>query len=264
MVRTTDSSTSLFQETLAPHAPLIEYLHVKKAFGSKKIYDDLKLQIFPGETLTILGGSGTGKSVMIKMLIGLLHADEGSILYRGCDLTQLSEQQMIQVRRRISMVFQLAALFDSLTVFENIAYPLREHLQLSEDAIRERVLEQLELVHLPSRMAEKYPSELSGGMRKLVGLARSLAMEPEVVLYDEPTTGLDPESTININKLIRHVQEKRGVTGMVITHDMSGAFYFSDRIAFLNERRIWKVGTVEEIRASQDPILYHFLRGIPS
>lgn len=254
----------LFQDKLVPGAPLIEYVHVKKAFGSKRIYDDLKLQIFPGETLTILGGSGTGKSVMIKMLIGLLHADEGEILYRGCDLTQLNEQQMIRVRQRISMVFQLAALFDSLTVFENIAYPLREHLRLDEDEIKRRVMEQLDLVHLPESVAHRFPSELSGGMKKLAGLARSLVMEPEVVLYDEPTTGLDPESTININKLIRHVQEKRGVTGMVITHDMSGAFYFSDRIAFLNDRRIWKVGTVEEMRASDDEVIFNFLRGIPT
>jgi phospholipid/cholesterol/gamma-HCH transport system ATP-binding protein len=257
-------AASMFQEELAPGAPLIEYVHVKKAFGEKRIYDDLQLQVYPGETLTILGGSGTGKSVMIKMLIGLLHADEGQILYRGCDLTQLSEQDMIPVRQRISMVFQLAALFDSLTVFENIAYPLREHLRLSEEEIRERVMAQLDLVHLPESIATRYPSELSGGMKKLVGLARSLAMEPEVVLYDEPTTGLDPESTVNINKLIRRVQEQRGVTGMVITHDMSGAFSFSDRIAFLYDRRIWKVGSVQEVRATTDPVIYNFLRGIPT
>lgn len=252
-----------FIDELEPGAPVIEYVNVQKSFGPKHIYEDLNLKIYPGQTLTILGGSGQGKSVMIKMLIGLLTADAGQILYRGVDLTKLSERQMQIVRQRISMVFQLAALFDSLTVFENIAYPLREHLRLDEKELHDRVMAQLDLVHLPASIADRHPAELSGGMKKLVGLARSLVMEPEVVLYDEPTTGLDPESTININKLIRRVQEQRNVTGMVITHDMAGAFFFSDRIAFLNQRRIWVEGTVKEIRASEDPIVYKFLRGIP-
>lgn len=200
---------------------------------------------------------------MIKMLIGLLSVDSGQILFREQDLTRLSEREMMPIRQKIAMVFQLAALFDSLTVFENIAYPLREHLRLGEEQIRERVLQQLDLVHLPHTMTSRYPSELSGGMKKLVSLARSLAMEPEVILYDEPTTGLDPESTVNINKLIRHVQEQRRVTSIVITHDMSGAFYFSDRIAFLYGRKIHKIGTVQELRMSEDPIVYRFLRGLP-
>lgn len=243
--------------------PLIRFEHVTKAFGPKRIYDDLNLSIYPGETVTVLGGSGVGKSVMIKMLVGLLHADSGKILYRGQDLTKLSEQEMLGVRKNISMVFQLAALFDSLSVFENIAYPLREHMRLPEDELRERVLTQLDLVSLPREMASRYPSELSGGMKKLVSLARSLALEPEVILYDEPTTGLDPESTVNINKLIRQVQKQRQVSSIVITHDMSGAFYFSDRIAFLYGRRIHMIGTVEEVRTTHDPIIYRFLRGIP-
>jgi phospholipid/cholesterol/gamma-HCH transport system ATP-binding protein len=243
--------------------PLLRYVHVTKAFGQKRIYDDLCLDIYQGETLTVLGGSGAGKSVMIKMLIGLLSVDSGQILFREQDLTRLSEREMMPIRQKIAMVFQLAALFDSLTVFENIAYPLREHLRLGEEQIRERVLQQLDLVHLPHTMTSRYPSELSGGMKKLVSLARSLAMEPEVILYDEPTTGLDPESTVNINKLIRHVQEQRRVTSIVITHDMSGAFYFSDRIAFLYGRKIHKIGTVQELRMSEDPIVYRFLRGLP-
>ena len=197
------------------------------------------------------------------MLIALLHADSGQILYRGQDITQLSEKEMQEIRKKIAMVFQLAALFDSLTVFENVAYPLREHLKLTEEEIKEQVLHQLDLVHLPHSLIYRYPSELSGGMRKLVSLARSLAMNPEVILYDEPTTGLDPESTLNINKLIRKVQQEKQVTSIVITHDMSGAFYFSDRIAFLYNRRIHKVGNVEEMRSSEDPVIYRFLRGIP-
>ncbi len=243
--------------------PIIRFQHVTKAFGPKRIYDDLNFNIYPGETITVLGGSGVGKSVMIKMLVGLLTADSGEILFHDRDLTKLNEQQMLSVRKKISMVFQLAALFDSLSVFENIAYPLREHLRLPEDELKERVFRQLEMVSLPPEMANRYPSELSGGMKKLVSLARSLALEPEVILYDEPTTGLDPESTVNINKLIRQVQEQRQVCSIVITHDMSGAFYFSDRIAFLYGRKIHKIGTVDEIRTSTDPILYRFLRGIP-
>lgn len=248
---------------LPPGEPIIRFQHVKKAFGPKKIYDDLCMEIYPGETLTVLGGSGVGKSVMIKMLIGLLQVDSGEILYRGHDLTLLDEKQMLAIRKRISMVFQLAALFDSLNVFENIAYPLREHLKLSEKEIRDKVYGLLDLVHLPHDMDKRYPSELSGGMRKLVSLARSLALEPEVILYDEPTTGLDPESTVNINKLIRSVQRERNVASIVITHDMSGAFYFSDRIAFLYGRKIHLIGPVDEIRQSRDPVLYRFLRGLP-
>ena len=257
------SSLQFSQEPIAMGEPLLQYVHVTKAFGSKRIYDDLDFTVRRGETLTILGGSGTGKSVMIKMLIGLLTVDTGQILYRGVDLTKIQEFDFIEVRKRISMVFQLAALFDSLTVYENIAYPLREHLRLSEAEIRAKVHEQLELVNLPQSFAMRYPSELSGGMRKLVGLARSIVMEPEVILYDEPTTGLDPESTVRVNKLIRTVQRERGATAMVITHDMGGAFYFSDRIAFLNQRQIYRIGTVEEIRACDDLELQNFLRGVP-
>ena len=244
--------------------PLIEYAHVKKAFGPKRIYDDLNLNVYPGETLTILGGSGTGKSVMIKMLIGLLTVDQGEILFHDQDLTKMSEKEFINVRKNISMVFQLAALFDSLTVFENIAFPLREHMKLSERELKERVEAQLHSLDMPLDMQHRYPSELSGGMRKMIGLARSIVLEPEVILYDEPTTGLDPESTVRVNKLIREIQAKQNMTSIVITHDMGGAFYFSDRIAVLHNRRIHKVGTVEEVRSSKDPEIYNFLRGIPT
>ena len=188
--------------------PLIQYVHVQKAFGSKVIYTDLHFDVLRGETLTILGGSGTGKSVMIKILIGLLTADAGEVLFHNQDLTEITEDQFIQVRQKISMVFQLAALFDSLNVYENIAFPLREHLRLTEQEIKERVEAQLDLINLPYSYKERYPSELSGGMKKLVSLARSVVMDPEVILYDEPTTGLDPESTVLVNKLIRKIQKE--------------------------------------------------------
>lgn len=243
--------------------PIIRYVHVTKAFGAKRIYDDLNLEIYPGETLTILGGSGTGKSVMIKMLIGLLSVDSGEILYRGKNIANLKEKDMLDVRKRISMVFQLAALFDSITVFENIAYPLRIHMTLSEEELEHKVLEQMDMVDLPRSLRDRYPVELSGGVKKIVGLARSIIMRPDVILYDEPTTGLDPESTVTINKVIRKVQEERGATSMVITHDMGGAFYFSDRIAFLYGRRIRQVDTVARMRATEDEIIQKFLRGIP-
>jgi len=257
------ASSLPFDTSVQEGEPLLQYNHITKAFGPKRIYEDLHFSVRRGETVTILGGSGTGKSVMIKMLIGLLTVDTGEILYRGVDVTQLSEFQMIEIRKRISMVFQLAALFDSLTVYENIAYPLREHLKLTEIEIKEKVQEQMDLIHLPWSFVSRYPAELSGGMKKLVGLARSVVMNPEVILYDEPTTGLDPESTVRVNKLIRQVQKDRGATSMVITHDMGGAFYFSDRIAFLNQKRIYQFGTVKEIRSSEDPEIKNFLRGIP-
>ncbi len=243
--------------------PIIVYRDVEKSFGSKVIYNKLNLEIYPGEVLTVLGGSGMGKSVMIKMLIGLLRPDRGEIIYRNKNLATLSEREFVEVRKKISMVFQLSALFDSLSVFENIAFPLREHFRLSERELQKKVLEQLELVNLPPEIISLYPSELPGGMKKLVSLARSLTLDPEVILYDEPTTGLDPESTLHINKLIRKVQQQRGVTSIVITHDIAGAFYFSDRIAFLYDKRIYKLGNVDEIKNSTDPVLYRFIRGIP-
>ena len=196
-------------------------------------------------------------------MIGLLKADAGQILYRDRDIALMQEKELIEIRKHISMVFQLAALFDSLTVFENIAYPLRVHLKLTEQEIEEKVHQQLKMINLPLDMQHRYPSELSGGVRKVVGLARSVVMEPEVILYDEPTTGLDPESTVLINKLIKKIQEERKVTSIVITHDMGGAFYFSDRIAFLNNRRIHRVGSVAEMRTTDDLVLKNFLKGIP-
>jgi phospholipid/cholesterol/gamma-HCH transport system ATP-binding protein len=226
---------------------------VWKAFGPKKIFEGLDLHVERGETLTIIGGSGTGKSVMLKCLIGLLYPDKGNIWFEGADVTTFGEKQIRDVRKRVAMVFQGAALFDSLTVAENIAYPLREHLkELTEEEIAARVAKNLKMVNLPG-IEQMRPSDLSGGMRKRVGLARAIAIEPEVILYDEPTTGLDPISTRVIDELIISMKHQLGATSIVVTHDMDSAFRVSDRMAMLSKRRIVASGTVEEMKASTHP-----------
>jgi len=241
-------------------APIISLRNVKKAFGPKVIYEDCSLDIYAGETITIIGGSGTGKSVTLKMLIGLLQADAGSIQVYGTEVRGLGEPGLLPIRRRVAMLFQGAALFDSLTVEQNIKYPLREHRWGDEKRLDERVEEVLEMVGLPGSQKLK-PSELSGGMRKRVGLARAIAVEPDVILYDEPTTGLDPINVRRINGLILSLQEKLKVTSIVVTHDMDACFTFTDRIALLYERRFAFVGTQEEARASDNHYLQEFIAG---
>ena len=238
---------------IAAGEELIRWKDVWKAFGPKRIFEGLDLSVRRGETLTIIGGSGTGKSVMLKCLIGLLYPDRGNIWFEGGDVTTYGEKQIREVRKRVAMVFQGAALFDSLTVAENIAYPLREHLkELSEEEIAARVAKNLKMVNLPGIEAMR-PSDLSGGMRKRVGLARAIAIEPEVILYDEPTTGLDPISTRVIDELIISMKHQLGCTSIVVTHDMDSAFRVSDRMAMLSKRKIVASGTVEEMQASTNP-----------
>ena len=239
----------------APQAgeALIRWQGLWKAFGPKRIFEGLDLEVKKGETLTIIGGSGTGKSVLLKCLIGLLYPDRGHIYFEGADVMTFGEKEIREVRKRVSMVFQGAALFDSLTVAENIAYPLREHLKnLSEDEIAARVAKNLKLVNLPGIEAMR-PSDLSGGMRKRVGLARAIAIEPEVILYDEPTTGLDPISTRIIDELIISMKKQLGCTSIVVTHDMDSAFRVSDRMAMIARRKIVASGTVQEMQASTNP-----------
>ena len=232
---------------------MIRWRDVWKSFGTKRIFEGLDLEVRKGETLTIIGGSGTGKSVMLKCLIGLLYPDRGHIWFEGGDVTTFGEKQIRDVRKRVAMVFQGAALFDSLTVAENIAYPLREHLkELTEDEIAARVAKNLKMVNLPGIEAMR-PSDLSGGMRKRVGLARAIAIEPEVILYDEPTTGLDPISTRVIDELIISMKQQLGCTSIVVTHDMDSAFRVSDRMAMLAKRKIVASGTVKEMQASTNP-----------
>jgi phospholipid/cholesterol/gamma-HCH transport system ATP-binding protein len=237
---------------------LIRFENVYKSFGPKKVFEGLNLSVMEGEILTVMGGSGMGKSVLLKCLIGLLYPEAGRVMFEGQDLTQFTEDEFIPVRRRIAMVFQGAALFDSLTVAENIAYPIREHFpQMDEEEIRKRVAQKLALVNLPGIEAMK-PGDLSGGMRKRVGLARAIAVDPEVILWDEPTTGLDPVSAHLIDRLIVSMQQKLCCTSVVVTHDLDSAFAVSDRIAMIAKRRIVQAGTVEQMRSSPVPEVRSF------
>ena len=242
--------------------PIIEFTGIKKAFGQKVIYSGLNLKVLRGEVLTICGGSGVGKSVMLKMLIGLLHADAGTITFDGADVTHMEEQELALVRRRIAMLFQSGALFDSLTVGENVAYGLEEHFRdkMSKEERADRVAWALSLVDLPG-IELLQPADLSGGMRKRVGLARAIAVQPEVLLYDEPTTGLDPINTARVNHLIMGLQEKLKITSIVVTHDMRSAFEISDHLAMVRTGRIIAYGTVEEFQASRDQRVSDFIEG---
>ncbi|MGO9830948.1 MAG: ABC transporter ATP-binding protein [Myxococcaceae bacterium] len=241
------------------NADLIRFQDLKKSFGPKVVFDGLTLAVRAGETLTVIGGSGSGKSVLLKSLIGLLHPDAGAIEFKGQEITYFSEQQFLDVRRQVAYVFQGSALFDSLTVGENIAYPLREHFpKMQREELAERVARTLKMVNLPGIEA-MYPSDLSGGMKKRVGLARAITSEPEVILWDEPTTGLDPISTRIIEDLILRMKAELGCTSIVVTHDMPSAFYVSDRMALLANRRIVQVGTVAEMQNSRNSDVRAFL-----
>ena len=239
---------------------IISYRNVGKSFGTNRIYRDITLDIQRGETLCIIGGSGTGKSVMMKMLVGLLEPDAGEIEVFGQSIIGLKQHQWIDIRRRVAMLFQGGALFDSFTVGENIQYPMIEHKWGDKPTREKRVSEVLEMVGL-GKIEHLYPSEISGGMKKRVALARAIAVEPEVLLYDEPTTGLDPISIRRINGLIRNLQERLNVTSMVVTHEMPSVFTIADRIAMLHDQHIAFVGTPEEAKAVTEPWLADFIIG---
>jgi phospholipid/cholesterol/gamma-HCH transport system ATP-binding protein len=242
--------------------PIIRFEGVKKAFGPKVIYRGLDLEVFPGQTLVIMGGSGVGKSVLLKLLIRLLEADAGSITFHGDEITTMKEAQISMVRQRIAMLFQGAALFDSISVGDNVAYGLHEHYRrtMTEPQIRERVHWALSLVGLPGIEAMR-PADLSGGMKKRVGLARAIAVQPEVLLYDEPTTGLDPINTQRINHMVNGLKAALKVTSIVVTHDMKSAFLVADRMAMVHRGEIILSGTPEEFRASRDPRIKDFIEG---
>jgi phospholipid/cholesterol/gamma-HCH transport system ATP-binding protein len=239
---------------------LFEIRGLTKKYGPRVVLDGLDFDIVKGECLVILGRSGTGKSVTLRQLNGLERPDAGSVVFDGTDLTGLEERQLFPFRRRIAMLFQGGALFDSMNVLENVAFPLREHTDIQEKEIRETVRHKLSLVGLKD-VETKMPSDLSGGMKKRVALARSLALDPEVMLFDEPTTGLDPITSATIGTLINSVQEGTGVTSVVVTHDIPLARRVGDRIALLVEGKFSFLGDWKEAESSSDPFLADFLAG---
>lgn len=242
---------------------MIEVRKTVKSFKGRLVLNQLNLTVNRGETLVIIGRSGCGKSVLIKHMIGLLRPDSGDILIDGTDLAPLSLKQLNAMRMRFGMLFQGSALFDSMTVGENVGFSLIEHTDLSEKAIHERVEESLELVGLKG-IQELKPSELSGGMKKRVALARAICMRPEILLYDEPTTGLDPIMADAINELIIELHDKLKVTSIVVTHDMTSAYKIATRIAMMYQGRIIQIGSPDEIRNTKDPVVRQFITGSAS
>lgn len=240
---------------------MIEVRDLKKSFGSQPILDGVSFEIQEGESLVIVGRSGGGKSVLLKHIIGLLQPDSGAVLIDGEDITHLDERNLIRVRSKFGMVFQGAALFDSLTVAENVSFALRRQKKLTEKEIARKVAEVLDMVELPG-VEKKKPSELSGGMRKRVGLARAIIYQPRIVLYDEPTTGLDPIVSDSIDKLIIRVTECLKVTTIVVTHDMRSARRVGHRLVMLHNKKIYANGSPEDIFASTDPVVRQFIDGV--
>jgi phospholipid/cholesterol/gamma-HCH transport system ATP-binding protein len=239
---------------------LYEIRGLTKKYGDRTVLDSVDLDIRRGECLVILGRSGSGKSVMLRQLNGLEKPQAGSVVFDGVELTAMEERDLFPLRRRIAMLFQSGALFDSMNVFDNIAFPLREHTELNDQEIADTVREKLAMVRLKD-VEPKMPSDLSGGMRKRVALARSLALQPEVVLFDEPTTGLDPVTSATIGKLINSIQKELGVTAVVVTHDIALARRVGDRIAFLSDAKLRFTGDWNEADHQQDPVLCDFLAG---
>lgn len=238
----------------------LEVKNLHKAFGEKKVHQGVSFDLYSGEVLALFGGSGTGKSVVLRSIIGLEHPDKGEIIFKGKNIARMTEKQLIPIRIQIGYVFQNGALFDSLTVEENLSYPLKEHTHLSDEEIHEKVDQMLELIDMKGSN-HLYPNELSGGMQKRAGLARATILEPHVILFDEPTAGLDPVNTKRLVDNIRRVKERRGVTGIFVTHDIPAAFEISDRIAILFEGKIHVIDTIENIKKSKDPLVQSFISG---
>jgi len=239
-------------------APAIELNHVTKSFMSHQVLSGINLMIKKGQVRVILGGSGSGKSVLMKHMIGLLKPDLGQVKVNGIDIAALDGKDLITIRQQFGMVFQQSALFDSMNVFDNVAFPLVEKTALSTQKIRELVLDKLDILGL-SHALNKYPAELSGGMRKRVGLARALINNPQIILYDEPTTGLDPITTDNVDQMILEAKSKFGVTSVVISHDIASALKVADEVAFLHEGKIVEDTTPQLLRQSEHPFVKKFL-----
>jgi len=240
---------------------MIEVRDLKKSFRDQPVLDGVSLRIEKGESVVIIGRSGGGKSVLLKHLIGLLKPDSGQVLIDAQDIVPMNERQLLEVRLKFGMLFQGAALFDSMTVADNVAFAFRRSHKLPEGEIAQRVSKVLDMVELPGTQ-NKNPSELSGGMRKRVGLARAIIYQPQIVLYDEPTTGLDPVVSDSIDKLILRVRDRLDVTTVVVTHDMRSARRLGQRILMLHQRKIYAEGTAEEIFQSQDPVVRRFIDGV--
>jgi len=241
---------------------MIEVRHLQKSFGGQKILDGVDLRIESGESVVIIGRSGGGKSVLLKHIIALLQPDSGDVLIDGESIVRMNERQLLRIREKFGMVFQSAALFDSMSVAENVAFPLvRKKKKYTAAEIEKRVAQALEMVDLPGTQ-KKNPAELSGGMRKRVGLARALVYEPQIILYDEPTTGLDPIVSDSIDKLIIRVRDHFKVTSVVVTHDMRSARRVGNHVFMLHEKKIYAHGPPEELFASQDPIVRQFIDGV--
>jgi phospholipid/cholesterol/gamma-HCH transport system ATP-binding protein len=243
-----------------PRGPLFEVRELRKSYRGKTVIAGLDLNVERGESLVILGRSGSGKSVTLRLLVGLEPPDSGSIRLDGDEIVGLPEEKLLPVRKRVAMLFQGGALFDSMSVRDNLAFPLREHGERDESRIDERVRELLAKVRLEG-IEKKFPADLSGGMKKRVALARALALDPEGVLYDEPTTGLDPMTSASIARLIRETQARENATSVIVTHDLALTRAVADRIAFLDEGRFRFLGTLAEAERSSDSLLLHFLAG---
>ncbi len=239
---------------------IIELKDVHTSFNGVLVHSGINLCINEGEIMSLIGSSGVGKSVLLKELIGILKPDKGEIFIMGKDIVPLKEEELTRIRRDIGILFQGSALFDSLTVYENIAYPLREHMNLTEKEIKEKIEEKLSLVGLEG-VEKKIPDELSGGMKKRVGLARAIAVEPKIILYDEPTTGIDPITAEKINELILSLQSKLHITTIVVTHDLHCVKKVSDRLAMLFEGKIITEGTWDEFENSELKVIRDFIAG---
>ena len=241
--------------------PMLELKNVSMSFQDRRILDDVSLQVQRGEILVIIGPSGSGKSTLLRLMIGLLKPDSGQIWVDGREISHLDEDELNQIRRNMGMVFQYSALFDSMTVGENVAFGIRQHTKMPEEEILRVIRRTLRMVGLMGR-ENAMPSELSGGMKKRVSLARAIALNPKIVLYDEPTSGLDPVMSATINRLIMSTRRIMGVTAVVVTHDMESAFTIADRIAMIYDERIIEVGTPAEFRQSDNPVVQQFISGV--
>ena len=238
----------------------IRFMDIEKAFGPNKVLRGVNLNVVRGETVVVLGGSGSGKSVLLRHAVGLVRPDAGQVFVEELEISKLGEDELQETRKKVGMLFQSGALFDSMTVRENVSFALVEHTDWDEEKVLARAEEVLRLVELEGAL-DLMPSDLSGGMRKRVALARAIALAPAAILYDEPTTGLDPITANTINHLIRSLQKRLGVTSVVVTHDIQSAFAVGDRIAFLHEGRILFHGTTAEARTAGEPLLRNFLQG---